>query len=58
VLITEDGAFVWHASLGAEGFSDVRRVTQALDEEKGPRIVFADGTQSIYLAAAPRQRLS
>jgi hypothetical protein len=25
-------------------------VSQALDEEKGPRIVFADGTQSIYLA--------
>jgi hypothetical protein len=26
------------------------RVAHALDEEKGPRIVFADGTQSIYLA--------
>ena len=26
------------------------RVAQALDEEKGPRLVFADGTQSIYLA--------
>jgi len=50
VLITEDGAFVWHASLGTEGFGDARRVTQARDEEKGPRIVFADGTQSIYLA--------
>jgi hypothetical protein len=25
-------------------------VAQALDEEKGPRIVFADGTQSIYMA--------
>ncbi|HWR25414.1 MAG TPA: hypothetical protein VN278_04175, partial [Methanosarcina sp.] len=23
---------------------------QALDEEKGPRLIFADGTQSIYLA--------
>ena len=23
---------------------------QSLDEEKGPRLVFADGTQSIYLA--------
>ncbi|TXH36059.1 MAG: toxin [Burkholderiaceae bacterium] len=50
VLITEDDAFVWHASLAEDGFGPARRVTQALDEEKGPRIVFADGTQSIYLA--------
>lgn len=50
VLITENDAFVWHASLAEEGFAAAQRVTQALDEEKGPRIVFADGTQSIYLA--------
>jgi len=50
VLITEDDALVWHASLAEAGFGPARRVAQALDEEKGPRIVFADGTQSIYLA--------
>lgn len=50
VLISEDDALVWHASLAEEGFGPARRVAQALDEEKGPRIVFADGTQSIYLA--------
>jgi RHS repeat-associated protein len=50
VLITEDDAFVWHPSLAEEGFDPARRVAQALDEEKGPRVVFADGTQSIYLA--------
>jgi RHS repeat-associated protein len=50
VLITEHEAFVWHASLAEDGFGPARRVAQALDEEKGPRIVFADGTQSIYLA--------
>ena len=50
VLITEDDAFVWHASLAEEGFGDARRVVQHLDEEKGPRLVFADNTQSIYLA--------
>jgi len=49
-LITEDDAFVWHASLAEEGFGPARRVSQTLDEEKGPRIVFADGTQAIYLA--------
>lgn len=50
VLITEDDAFVWHASLAEEGFGPARRVFQTLDEEIGPRLVFADGTQSIYLA--------
>jgi RHS repeat-associated protein len=50
VLITEDDAFVWHTSLAEEGFGPARRVAQALDEEKGPRLVFADGTQSVYLA--------
>ncbi|MEK6674129.1 MAG: SpvB/TcaC N-terminal domain-containing protein, partial [Planctomycetota bacterium] len=50
VLISEDDAFVWHSSLAEEGFGPARRVHQALDEEKGPRLVFADGTQSIYLA--------
>jgi hypothetical protein len=42
VLITEDDAFVWHTSLAEEGFGPARRVAQAFDEEKGPRIVFGD----------------
>ncbi len=50
VLISEEEALVWHASLTEQGFGPARRVAQALDEEQGPRIVFADGTQSIYLA--------
>jgi len=50
VLVAEDEAFVWHASLAEAGFGPARRVAQALDEEQGPRLVFADGTQSIYLA--------
>jgi RHS repeat-associated protein len=50
VLITEDDALVWHRSLAEEGFGPAVRVAQALDEERGPRVVFADGTQSIYLA--------
>jgi RHS repeat-associated protein len=50
VLVSEDDAFVWHPSLGEEGFGPARRVPQARDEEQGPRLVFADGTQSVYLA--------
>src|SRR6266480_256327 len=50
VLITEDDAFLWHPSLAEAGFGPACRVVQVLDEEKGPRLVFADGTQSIYVA--------
>lgn len=50
VLITEEEALVWHASLAEQGFAAARRVAQALNEEQGPRIAFADGTQAIYLA--------
>jgi RHS repeat-associated protein len=50
LLISEDEAFVWHASLAEQGFAPARRVRQALDEERGPRLVFADPAQSIYLA--------
>jgi RHS repeat-associated protein len=50
VLITEDDAFTWHPSLGEEGFGPAERITKERDEERGPALVFADGTQSIYLA--------
>jgi RHS repeat-associated protein len=50
VLVTEDEALTWHPSLGKEGFGAAARVWVPLAEEKGPRVVFADGTQSIYLA--------
>ncbi|TDD93347.1 SpvB/TcaC N-terminal domain-containing protein [Actinomadura rubrisoli] len=49
VLVTENDAFVWHDSLGEQGFGPARRVHRALDEETGPRLVFADGAQSVYL---------
>jgi RHS repeat-associated protein len=50
ILITEDNCFVWHLSLSEDGFEAAQRVHQPWDEEKGPRVVFADSTQSIYLA--------
>ena len=50
ILITEDNAFNWHESLAEAGFGPRERIHQLLDEEQGPRLVFADGTQSIYLA--------
>lgn len=50
VLITEQNVFTWYPSLAEEGFGSARKVRQPWDEERGPRLVFADGTQSIYLA--------
>jgi len=50
ILITEDNAFTWFPSLTEDGFSPFERVRQTLDEERGPTLVFADGTQSVYLA--------
>lgn len=50
IFITEDNAFCWHPSLAEVGFGPPETVRQALDEEKGPRLVFADDTQSIYLS--------
>src|SRR5215204_5260249 len=51
VLITDhDVVYSWHPSLAEEGFGPATRVHQAFDEEQGPRLVFDDGSQSIYLA--------
>lgn len=50
ILITEDNCFVWHRSLAEDGFDTAERVYQPWDEEKGPRVIFADSTQSIHLA--------
>ncbi len=50
ILINEDNVFRWHPSLAEDGFGPRETTLQARDEEQGPRLVFADGTHSIYLA--------
>jgi RHS repeat-associated protein len=49
-LISEDDALVWHPSLAERGFGPARRVATAFDEELGPRVVFANDAESIFLA--------
>ncbi len=49
-LITEHEVFTWHPSLEENGFGEARRERTAADEEAGPRLVFDDGTQTIFLA--------
>jgi len=46
VLIAEDEVFRWHPAKGREGFDAARSFPQSPDEERGPRLVFADGTGS------------
>ncbi|TVR67918.1 MAG: toxin, partial [Candidatus Competibacteraceae bacterium] len=50
VLITEDWALTWYPSLAEDGFGPANRVSVPTDEERGPRVVFADGTQTLFLA--------
>lgn len=50
VLISEHHVFTWHPSMAEQGFGAARHVSKSFDEETGPHLVFADGTQSIYLA--------
>lgn len=50
ILVTEGEALTWYPSLGEDGFGPAQRITTNLGEELGPRLVFNDGTGSVYLA--------
>jgi RHS repeat-associated protein len=50
IIISEDSVFTWYPSLAEAGFGAAERIHKSLDEEKGPRLLFGDGTQSVYLA--------
>lgn len=50
ILVSEDYVFTWYLSLAEQGFALSQQVQKIFNEEKGPKIIFADGTQSVYLA--------
>lgn len=50
ILITEDGLFTLYPALGEAGFGQAELIRTAWDEERGPKVVLADGMQSIFLA--------
>jgi RHS repeat-associated protein len=50
VLITEEQALTWYPSLAEEGFDQAAKVSIPTDEEHGPRVIFADSTQTMFLA--------
>lgn len=50
ILITEGKTLTWYPSLAEAGFGPAVRVNLPMDDEKGPRLIFADSEQSVYLA--------
>jgi|SRR5882724_208364 len=50
VLISEDDVFTWYPSRVREGFGPAQRVPRPFDEEHGPALVFADRTETVFLA--------
>ncbi|MEU1192737.1 SpvB/TcaC N-terminal domain-containing protein [Streptomyces sp. NPDC005859] len=50
VLVTEGEALTWYPSAGEAGFGPGVRVPTALTDERGARLVFADGEHVIFVA--------
>jgi RHS repeat-associated protein len=50
VLVTDYGLFTFYPSLGTQGFGRGEQQRTPWDEERGPRLVLADGTQTVFLA--------
>jgi len=50
ILITGDRLYTVYASLGEAGFDSAQQVRVPWDEERGPAVILADGTQTIFTA--------
>ena len=50
VLITEDDVICWHQSLAEDGFGPRESLQMAAGESLGPRLVFHDTTDTVFLA--------
>ncbi len=50
IVVTDDDAITWYPALGEEGFGPGLRVATAIDEERGPKLVFSDASASFYIA--------
>ncbi len=50
VVLTEEEAITWYPSEGRSGYAPRRKAPKFHSEEEGPKLVFADGMQTIFLA--------
>ncbi|MCX4791589.1 hypothetical protein OG369_37480 [Streptomyces sp. NBC_01221] len=49
ILVSEGETFTWYPSLGKDGFGPPIRVP-AVSDEHGPRLIFAEAAQTVFLA--------
>ena len=49
-LVSEENVFTWYDSTGRKGFADIHKTPRSFDEERDPQLVFADATQTIFIA--------
>jgi RHS repeat-associated protein len=52
ILISHDNEFIWYPSTGKGGYDDYNIAEKAIDEDKGPAIVFADKDDKMLVAIA------
>ncbi|OAL53574.1 SpvB domain-containing protein, partial [Pyrenochaeta sp. DS3sAY3a] len=50
ILVIENDVFTWYPSLGEDGYDAGVVVSQQIDNDEGPRLVFADAEGALYLA--------
>jgi RHS repeat-associated protein len=50
VLVTEDGVYTLYPSLGVSGYGTASQVRTPWDEDRGPKVVLADGSETMFLA--------
>ncbi len=50
MLIARADTFMWYPSIAKRGFDQAITLRKPHDDEKGPALVFADGTMTIFLA--------
>jgi RHS repeat-associated protein len=50
VLLTDTDVFTWYPSRTTEGFAPAQRNPTGVDDDHGPRLVFADADQSFQVA--------
>ncbi|KAJ2899080.1 SpvB-domain-containing protein [Zalerion maritima] len=50
IVIAEADKFVWYRSMGTRGYADMATTLTSPSEERGARILFSDGVESLFLA--------
>jgi hypothetical protein len=58
MLLTEGKALAWYPLIGEDSFGEGVRRTNALDEERGPRVLFSDATGAVVLGDFSNLRFS